>query len=63
MKKIFGNPIFVFFFLIVFAPVGVLLMFTCTEWSKSLKLALAIIFGVGFLVSFGLTASGFDLMT
>ncbi|MBR5479226.1 MAG: hypothetical protein IKU84_03525 [Clostridia bacterium] len=62
MKKILGNPIIVFFFLIVFAPIGILLMCTCTDWSRSMKAALAIIFGVGFMVSFGLTASGFDVM-
>ena len=51
MKKILGNPIIVFFFLVVFAPIGIFLMFTFTEWSNGMKLALATIFGIGFVVA------------
>ena len=51
MKKILGNPLIVFFFLVVFAPIGIFLMFTFTEWSNGMKLALATIFGIGFVVA------------
>ena len=51
MKRVLGNPIVVFFFLIVFAPIGIFLMFTFTDWSNGLKFALATIFGISFIVA------------
>ena len=57
MKKILGNPIIVFFFLIVFAPIGIFLMLTFTDWSNGMKMALATIFGIGFVVAVVMTVN------
>lgn len=57
MKKILGNPIIVFFFLVVFAPIGIFLMITFTDWSNGMKLALATIFGIGFVVAVVMTVN------
>ena len=57
MKKILGNPVVVFFFLVVFAPVGIFLMITFTDWSNSMKLALTTIFGIGFVVAIVMTVN------
>jgi len=57
MKKVLGNSIVVFFFLIVFAPIGIFLMFTFTDWSNGMKLALATIFGIGFVAAVVMTVN------
>ena len=57
MKNVLGNPIIVFFFLVVFAPVGIFLMFTFTDWSNGMKLALATIFGIGFVAAVVMTVN------
>ena len=57
MKNVLGNPIIVFFFLVVFPPVGIFLMFTFTDWSNGMKLALATIFGIGFVAAVVMTVN------
>ena len=55
MKSILGNPIVVFFFLVVFSPLGIFLMFTFTDWPNSIKLTLALAFGVAFIIGIVMT--------
>ncbi len=57
MKRILGNPIIVFLFLVVFSPIGIFLMFTFTDWSNGMKLALATIFGIAFVVAVVMTVN------
>lgn len=55
MKRILGNPIVVFFFLIVFTPIGIFLLFTFTDWSNSVKLALGTLFAISFVIAIVMT--------
>ncbi len=45
MKQFFLNVLTVFF-LMVFPPIGILLMFKCTTWSDGVKKSIAVIWSI-----------------
>ncbi|MEG2377822.1 MAG: hypothetical protein RSC43_05640 [Clostridia bacterium] len=51
MKRFLGNPIIVFIFLISLPPLGIFLMFQFTEWQTGIKMALAVIFSIIWIVA------------
>ncbi len=44
MKKILSNPVVIVLMLLVFPPLGILIMYCCSEWDSNWKLGLSVVF-------------------
>ena len=44
MKKILSNPVVIILMLFVFPPLGILIMYRCSEWDSNWKLGLSVVF-------------------
>lgn len=51
MKNIFKQTWFIVILLMVFPPLGIVLMFHFTQWRTNVKMVLAIIFGLIWIVA------------
>ena len=44
MKRILSNPVLIILMLFVFPPLGILIMYRCSEWDSNWKLGLSVVF-------------------
>lgn len=57
MKKILSNPLLIILLLVVFAPVGIFVMYKWGTWDTNWKTGLAIVFSIIWIASIVMSIS------
>lgn len=57
MKNFLSNPVIIVLLLFVFPPLGILIMYRCSEWDGNWKLGLSVVFMIIWIASIVMSIS------